>query len=257
MKQLLYIIFITCALTGFSQDQEKKGYCSNSCRLFHPTANNEFTDYYSFWDLYFQDLDYGGAFHVDTSLVKTHLITLFKGDSVIYQAEWGDMDGSLCWPVEFNTLSPGDVDSTLTVLEGTPFPIVFDNSPYSGPYSHYSFKQKAVIRNSCLISFRALHSGEIHFVRIIFVDPPQEPSLNVPENTSDISLWLSNENTLTIKADKDASWEVGLYSLSGQLIQKNLSEGSQNLDISNFSRGCYIARITNNTGIEKSLKFIK
>jgi hypothetical protein len=41
------------------------------------------------------------------------------------------------------------------------------------------------------------------------------------------------------------------------LVEKRTIEGQQNLDISSLSKGYYIIQVTDQTGVEKRLKFVK
>lgn len=251
MKRLLVTIFIISSLTGFSQ--EKGPICSGGCSLFHPT--DPLLNSYDNFRLSGGSLDhvvFSGAFQADsiTSDSLIYEITLVSGDSLIYSASWLN-DGGPCY---IQTLEPEDTDSVVTILEGTPFPItIFEPSGYSG--FSFAISQKGIVRNSCLIQFKAayLTNPQKTLVRVKFVDP----TLGIPDISNEFSLWLSGENKLSVKADQDAVWEMTLYSLSGQVIQKNNLEGSQDLDISNLPKGCYIARVSNGNGLEKQLKFIR
>jgi len=248
MKQLLYIIFVISSLAGFSQ--EKKGICSASVQLFHSNGGNWNSDDHFWMDgFYSNNFSYYGNFQVDSTTWSDTLIyelTLPFGDSLQYTAYW-HADG-LCYNIDTDF-----ENHIVSVLEGPVFPIT-----YSGYYSpgYYDISQEAYIHEACLFKINKGYHG--YFFRVKFQDPQQpETPLDLPEVTNDISLWLSNEYTLTVKADKDAVWEINLYSLSGQMIQKNKLEGSQNLDISTLSKGCYVAHISSENGLKKQVKFIK
>ena len=51
---------------------------------------------------------------------------------------------------------------------------------------------------------------------------------------------------------------VTLFNLNGQLVKElNFSEGSQNMNLSNFSTSIYIARFTNSEGVSSNVKIFK
>lgn len=197
---------------------------------------------------------YYGEFHLDSINLPDSTIyevTLPFGDSILYSASW-HADG-MCYPMS----GPEEVDSIVTILEGISFPITYEG--YYGNTGYYSLSQHAYIRNACLIQIKAENPNATpYLIRIKFSDQiPEDPSLELPEIENEISMWLSNENTLSIKADQNAVWGMNLYSLSGQVIQKSTLQGSQEVDISNLPKGCYIARFHSEIGVEKQLKFIK
>lgn len=247
MKRLLYIAFIIGSFTSFSQ--EKKGICSASVQLFHNNGGDyNSNDHFYLEGFFFNNPLYYGNFQVDSTTSPDSLIyeiTLPFGDSLLYTAGW--LADGMCYNVDTAV-----VNHVVTVLEGTSFLIT-----YGGYYSpgYFNLSQKGVIQDECFFKIEKDHS---YFIRVKFQDPPiPETPLDLPEITNDISMWLSGENTLTVKADQDAVWELKLYSLSGQMIRKNTLEGSQNLDISNLPQGCYIVRVSSEDGLEKQLKFIR
>ncbi|WP_343635914.1 T9SS type A sorting domain-containing protein [Fluviicola sp.] len=251
MKKLLIIACISGSLTGFSQDPEKKGICSASIQLFHANGTDwTASDHFRLDGFNVNNPLSYGAFHIDMDVTVdslTYEITLPFGDSLQYTAYW-HADG-MCVNVDTS-----EVNHLITVLEGDLFPIT-----YEGYYSplYYDLSQEAYIVSPCLFK---IQKGTLkpYFIRVNFQDPPQpETPLTIPEVTNDISIWLSNENTLTVKADQHVIWEINFYSLSGQVIQKSQMEGSQDVDISNLSKGCYIARISSENGLRKQLKFIR
>ena len=253
MKHLLYIAFIISSLTGFSQ--EKKGVCSAGCHLFRESGNDSIVDdHFMLGGFDFINPLYYGGFHIDSTNLSDSTIyevTLPFGDSILYSASW--LADGMCVPLS----GPEAVDSVVTILEGVPFPIIHEG--YYGNPGYYSLSQKGFIRNPCLIQIKAEFGGSTpHFIRIKFQDSISvDPSLGLPEITNEISIWLSGENTLSVKADQDAVWDMNLYSLSGQVIQKVTLEGSQSLDVSNLPKGCYIARVSSKNGLEKQLRFIR
>lgn len=251
MKQLLCIIFITGSLTAFSQDPEKKGICSAAIQLYHANGTDwSASDHFRLDGFNVNNPIAYGGFHIDMDIPVdslTYEITLPFGDSLQYTAYW-NADG-LCYQVD-----TAEVNHLITVLEGDQFQIT-----YQGYYSplYYDLSQEAYIVHLCLFKIQK-GSLKPYFVRVKFQDPPQpETPLTIPEVTNDISLWLSNENTLAVKADQHAVWAINFYTLSGQLIKTAKLEGSQDLDISDFSKGCYIARISSENGLKKQLKFIR
>ena len=247
MKKLLIIACVSCALTGFSQ--EKKGACSSGIGLYHYSVNDSISDdHLNLNGFYMGGLLYYGSFLNTTTSPDsvTYEITLPFGDSLLFYASWHG-DGP-CY-----ALDSSDVNSLVTILEGVPFSIYHGGTYWN--WSIYDISQEAKIRNSCFFKIQRKDIPQSYFFRVKFLDPPKP--LNLPEITNDIFLWLSSENTLSIKADQDAIWEMNLYSLSGQLIQKSTLEGSQDLDISSLPKGCYIARISSENGFKKQLRFIK
>lgn len=252
MKRLLYIAFIINSLTVFSQ--EKKGICSASCHLFHDNGGSyELNDHFSLNGFDLSHPLFYGTFQIDSTTWSDSLIyeiTLTSGDSLLFSASW-HADG-MCYPLS----SPEVVDSIVTILEGTSFQII-----HTGDFNtvYYSLSQKGTIKDPCLFKIQADYfSGKPYFIRVKFQDPSQsETPLDLPEITNDISMWLSGENTLSVKTDEDAVWEINLYSLSGQLLQKNTLQGSQDLDISKLPKGCYIARFSGENGLKKQVKFIR
>lgn len=255
MKQLLYTIFIFSSLNAFSQDQEKKGVCSSLIILHHNQADPSMPDdYFTTSGFTLDHAAISGNFFQDSTTWTDSLIyeiTIPFGDSLQYSAYW-HADGMCPYAVD-----SADINSLVTILEGTPFPIVHEVGYYS--FIQYDLSQAGVIRNSCLFQIQRMDiPHKCYFIRVKFQDPPQpELPLDLPEVTNDISLWLSSENTLSVKADAEVVWSINLYSLSGQMIQNNQMEGSQDLDISNLSKGCYIACISSEKGLEKQVKFIR
>ena len=258
MRQSIYLIFILISLSGFSQDEVKKGSCSSGCHLFHESGDASIQDDHFMLDgFYLNNPIYYGDFYIDSAANSSdstiYSITLPVGDSLVYSAYW--ISDGMCY--YFGMTSADEVDSIFSILDGVQVTVIHEGA-FDIP-GYYNLSQRAVIYNSCLIQIKRKGWGSTpNLIRVNFQDPPQpEIPLEISTVTDDISLWLSNENTLTVKADQQAVWNLDLYSLAGQVIRKSTLEGSQDLDISNLSRGCYIARITNDTGIEKSLKFIK
>ena len=253
MKRLLIIVFVFSSPGTFSQDQEKKGVCSSLIILNHNQADPSMPDdYFTTSGFTLDHAAISGDFFVDTATWVDSLIyeiAIPFGDSLQYSAYW-HADG-MCYPVDTAV-----VNHVVTVLEGTPFPI-----NYTGEFVPflYNLSQKATIYDPCLLKIQRMDiPHKYYFIRVKFQDPPQpELPLDLSEVTNDISLWLSSENTLSVKADKESVWSINLYSLSGQMIQNNQMEGSQNVDISNLSKGCYIARISSEKGLQKQVKFIK
>ncbi|WP_430405878.1 T9SS type A sorting domain-containing protein [Fluviicola sp.] len=247
MKRLLLTAFIITSLAGFSQ--EKKGICSAGFHLFHESGDDSIPDDHFMLEGFSLDnpLYYGG-FHIDSTIYE---VTLPFGDSLLYSAYW-HVDG-MCYPL----VNSGIVDSIITILEGVPFSIIHEG--YYGNSVYYSLSQKAVIRNSCLFKIQKNVPGATaYFIRVKFQDPPiPETPLDLPEITNEISMWLSSEHTLSVKTDQDAVWDLNLYSLSGQMLQKKTLEGSQDVDVSDLPKGCYIARVSGENGLEKQLRFIK
>lgn len=152
-----------------------------------------------------------------------------------------------------------DVYGVISILEGEIFPVTTVKTISSSPDWDYSISQDAVIRTSCLLELKAAYipNSKSHFVRVKFSDG----SLDIPdapnETSTDYSIWLSNENTLTIKAVENSVLKVNLYSLSGQLVQEATIGGSQNIDISTLPKGCYMVLSSNKNGLEKRLKFVR
>lgn len=251
MKRLLYITFIISSFSGFSQ--EKKGVCAAGINLYHYSGNDSISDdHFNLNGFYLTNPLYYGSFINSTTWSDsvTYEITLPFGDSLLYSAYW-HADGPC------NSLDSADVNSLVTFLDGTPFLITHKGDYFS--YFSYHISQEGIIKNPCFFKIQRLDIPDrLYFIRVNFLDPPQpEAPLDLPEITNDLSLWLSSENTLTVKADEDAVWEMNLYSLSGQVIQKSTLQGSQEVDVSNLPKGCYIARISNGIGAEKQLKFVK
>ena len=255
MKKLLIIVFAFSYTSTFAQDQEKKGVCAAAIQLFRDnTAESTPNDHFSLNGFNLNEAYYTGSFQIDSTTWADSLIyeiTLPFGDSLMYSAYW-IADGMCPY-----SLDSADVNSLVTVLEGTPFPIVHYVDYYS--FLQYDLSQAGVIRNSCLFQIQRKNiPGKKYFVRVKFLDPPvQEEPLNLPEITNDISMWLNSENTLFVKTDETTVWNAELYSLSGQVIQKYRLEGSQTLDISTLPKGCYVAHISSENGLKKQLKFIR
>ena len=253
MKRLLIIVFVFSSLSTFSQDQEKKGVCSSLIILSHNHSDPSIPgDYFTTSGFTLDHAAISGGFFIDSTTWTDSLIyeiTIPFGDSLRYSAYW-HADG-MCYPVDTAV-----VNHVVTVLEGTPFPI-----SYTGDFVPllYNLSQEAVIYDPCLLKIQRTDiPHKYYFIRVKFQDPPlPELPLDLPEVTNDVSLWLSNENTLSVKADKEFAWSISLYSLSGQMIQNNQMEGSQDVDISNLSKGCYIARISSENGLKKQVKFIR
>jgi hypothetical protein len=252
MKKLTTLIFIITSLTGFSQ--EKKGICAAGINLFHDSGNDSISD--DHFNLNGFNLGtplyYGSFLNVTTwSDSVTYEITLPFGDSLLYSAYW-HADG-MC----FENVDSADVNSLISILEGIPFSITHEG--YYSTYFAYDISQKAVIRNACFFKIqRKNYPWNTYFIRVKFQDPPlPETPLDLPEITNDISMWLSSENTLSVKADQDAVWDIHFYSLSGQLIQQSVIEGSQSVDVSSFPKGCYIVCAKDQMGTDKRLNFVR
>lgn len=254
MKKLLIIVCVFSSLRTFSQDQEKKGVCSAAIQLFHDSGSNSIPDdHFSVNGFILDQPVYYGGFQKDSTTWTDSLIyeiTLPHGDSLMYSAYW--IADGMCPYI----MDSANINSLVSVLEGTLFPIT-----HEGYYAfiNYDISQKGVIRNPCLfkIQRRDLPHRKFFF-RVKFQDPPQpETPLDLPEITNDISLWLSCENTLVVKADEEVVWDLNLYALSGQMIQTSKMKGSQILDISNLSKGCYVAHISSENGLNKQFRFIR
>ena len=256
MKHLLFIIAIICSLTTSSQ--ERGPICNVGCSFIHDDGT-PFGDHLHLDGFYLSEPVCGGTFHLDSTNLSDSVIyeiTLPFGDSLMYHGTWMN-DG---WGPCLVLLHPEQLDSVVEILEGTPFPILS-----SGTYTNevdYSLSQDAVIRDSCFLKIRATYSNfsTPHFVRVKFLDTPlgiPDPADEMSAITNEISIWLSNENTLAIKADENTLVDLNLYSISGQLVQHTIIEGTQNLDISALPKGCYIARSSAKNGLEARLKFVK
>ena len=250
MKQLLYIIFIFNSLNTFSQYQEKKGICSASVQLFHKNGEDwSSNDHFWMDGFYSNNSSYYGNFLVDSTTWSDTLIyelTLPYGDSLQYTASW-HADG-LCI-----TIDTAVENHIVDVLEGPVFPIAFEG--YYSP-GYYSISQKGYISDPCLFKIKKGYHG--YFFRVKFQDAPeQEKPLTVPQIINDISLWMSTENTLSVKAVEGCTWKLKVYAVSGELIRSNTLEGSQDLDVSSLPAGYYIAHIKDNIGNEKQVKFVK
>jgi hypothetical protein len=249
MKQLLITIFIISSLAGYSQ--EKGPYCSIGCYFKH-TDETPMGDYLFVSGFFFNPLIVlGGDFHTDSTNLSDSLIyeiTLPFGDSLKYRGSWVT-DGGPCLILQ----NPEVLDSVITILEGVSFPITSSGTYYSSGF--YDLTQKAVIHNSCFIQIKRpyIPNSIPHFVRVKFLDQV----LGIPDTASEFSMWLNSENTLTMKANAGVVWDMNIYSLSGQIIQKYSLEGSQDLDVSNLPKGCYIARVSGENGLEKQLRFIR
>lgn len=253
MKRLLYIIFIFSSLNTFSQDQEKKGICSASVQLFHDNGGSwDSNDHFWIDGFYSNNFSYYGNFQVDSTTWSDTLIyeiTLPFGDSLQYTAYW-HADG-MCYGIDTAVQN-----HIVSVLEGPVFPIKYDG--YYSP-GYYDISQEAYISEACLFKIQKGYHG--YFFRVKFLDPLPQPEPEKPltlwEALNELYLWLKNENTISVKAGDATIWEVNLYSLSGQLLQKHQFQGSQDIDISKLPKGCYIAHISPENGKNKQLKFIK
>ena len=250
MKRLLYITFIISSLNVFAQ--EKGPICSIFCTLTHTNGPN-LSDHFSVYSLALNNKIVSGAFHPDPLDSTIFVITLPIGDSLVYHGGWTDWGPCISPDLEVE-----NVDGVLTVLEGVLFPITAVKTISSNPDWDYSISQDAVIRDSCLLEIKAVYvsNPKSYFIRVNF---GEAPALGVLENTTkEIYMILKdNGNTLFIEADENVVLNATIYSLSGQVIQKSSLQGSQEVDISNLPKGCYIARISSGIGLEKQLKFIK
>jgi hypothetical protein len=182
----------------------------------------------------------------------TFEISLPVGDSLVYSGGWVDW-GPCATPEEVE-----DVEGVLTILEGELVPITTVKTLSTSPDWEYSISQNAVIRTSSLLEIKAVYlpNPKSHFIRVTFVAPTL-PVPEVPDISKDICIVLTDENTLFIEADEHSILNTVIYSLSGQLVEKRTIEGQQNLDISSLSKGYYIIQVTDQTGVEKRLKFVK
>lgn len=252
MKQLLYIICIISSLTGFSQDHEKKGICSSGISLFHSNGDDFYESNRVLIDGFNTSHVYEIVnFTIDSTTWTDSLIYELRlpfGDSLTYSASW-HADG-MCY-----YLDSADVNSLVTILKGIPFPIAHKGD-YDMSY-YYNLSQIGYIKDPCLFKIQKRNSPDKYFFRIKFYDPEVSVEGPFPKISEDISVWQSSENMLTVQATEGIAWNIDLYSLSGQLIQNNKLEGSQDLDISTLSKGCYIARISSEKGLKKQLKFIR
>lgn len=252
MKKLLHTIFIFSSLCGFSQ--EKKGICSSYIHLFHDSGSDSIPDdKFRLEGFFMNDYSFQGNFVIDSTTwadTVIHELTLPIREKLSYSAYW--IADGMCY-----TLDSANVNSLVTVLEGTPFPIT--RKGFYDTYFYYNFSQEGVIKEPCLFKIQRKNDlFRTYFFRVKFQDPPQpEVPLETPEIILDISAWLSNENILRVKTDETIVWNLHLYSLTGEVIQNNEWKGSQDLDISNLSKGCYIARFSSQNGLEKQLKFVK
>ncbi len=252
MKQLLYIICIISSLTGFSQDHEKKGICSSGISLFHSNGDDFYESNRVLIDGFNTSHVYEIVnFTIDSTTWTDSLIYELRlpfGDSLTYSASW-HADG-MCY-----YLDSADVNSLVTILKGIPFPIAHKRD-YDMSY-YYNLSQIGYIKDPCLFKIQKRNSPDKYFFRIKFYDPEASVEGPFPKISEDISVWQSSENMLTVQATEGIAWNIDLYSLSGQLIQNNKLEGSQDLDISTLSKGYYIARISSEKGLKKQLKFIR
>lgn len=250
MKQLLYIAFIIYSATGFAQ--EKGPICNIGIRLRHENGT-QLGDYLHISELNLSHSEPYGAFHQvsTTSDSLIYEITLPSGDSLSYHGSWAN-DG---WGPCLVLPNPEQLDSVVEVLDGEPFPIVT-----TGTYTaamDYSLSQDAMIRTSCFFEIKAAYeqNPQSYFVRVNFL----ESSVGVAEEpvTNDISMWLTDQNTLSVKTNENAILDLYLYSLSGQLVQRATIEGSQSIDISALPKGYYVLHASDQNGLERRLKFVK
>lgn len=243
----LTLIFILISLFGFAQDQEKKGICSASVQLFHNNGGDwNSNDHFWIDGFYSNNFSYYGNFQIDSTTWSDSIIydlTLPFGDSLQYIAYW-HADG-MCYPIDTTV-----ENHIVSVLEGTVFPITYDG--YYSP-GYYDISQEGYISHPCLFKIKKGSKG--YFFRVKFQEAPKP--LVVPQIINDISLWMSAENTLSIYAVEGCTWNLEVYALSGELIHSNTMEGAQNLDVSSFPGGYYIAHIKDNIGNEKHVKFVK
>jgi hypothetical protein len=206
MKQLLYIAFIISSFVGFSQ--EKKGVCASGINLYHYSGNDSISDDHFYLDgFYMTNPLYYGSFINSTTWSDsiTYEITLPFGDSLLYSAYW-HADGPC------NSLDSTDVNSLVSILDGIPF-LILRQGDYSSNF-FYNISQTGIIRNPCFFKIHKQDIPKSYFIRVKFQDPPQpEVPLNLPDITNDISIWLSDENTLSVKANEDAVLNLNLYSL--------------------------------------------
>jgi hypothetical protein len=249
MKKLLIIIFVLGSLSTFSQ--ENKGICSASVRFYHESGNDTVQDdhFYVNGFSFTNPLYYGSFLDVTNSSDSTiYEITLPFGDSLLYSASW--MADGMCYGIDTAV-----VNHILTVLEGTPFPITVGG--YYAP-GYYNVYQNGIIRSSCFLKIQKEYTYYLH-IKYLDPPPPVEPEkpLTLWEALNELYLWSKDENTISVKADDATIWEMNLYALSGQLLQKHQFQGSQDVDVSKLPKGCYIAGISPENGKNKQLRFIR
>lgn len=79
------------------------------------------------------------------------------------------------------------------------------------------------------------------------------------EDLSSLGIYVKN----TVVSDEFSftaanKGSVTLFNLNGQLVKElNFSEGSQNMNLSNFNTSIYIARFTNSEGVSSNVKIFK
>lgn len=247
MKTLTSLLYVACSL-AFSQ--EKGHYCSVSCQLYYPGGT--YADHYAVHGYNLGDVSSGGMFQVDPSDSNIVEITIPYGDSLLYHGGW------IAWGPCFPMTEPEDLDSVVTFVEGSAFPLtVAKHDSYSPDYD-YIVTQDGIIRQSCLIRIKAayLPDPKEHFVRVIVEEPVvvEEP----PVYTDEILFAWTDQQTLVVKKDAEAfRLNTAIYSLSGQLLQQSAAEGEQVFDIGSFQQGCYIVQTIDESGVKKQLKFVR
>ncbi len=254
MKRLLFITLIITSSTVFSQ--EKGPVCSKVCYLKHLNETLP-DDFYGLSGNGWNHHEFNGLFQADSTDSSIAVITLLTGDSLVYHGGWIDWGPCISPDLEVD-----DVTSVITIVEGEPFPVTAVKSTSNSPDWDYSISQDAVIRSSCLLGLKAplnmsSPTPKIHFVRVVFIDTPVEAGIPDELAVTDLSVWLSTENTLSVGANNDVKWDFCLYSLSGQVIQTSRQTGSQDVDVSQLSRGCYVAIVSSEDGVKKQLKFVR
>ena len=248
MKNLTALIFIISSLTGFAQ--EKGAGFFSECTLNYAQPNGIVS--FCIHEFQLNVLSFSGAFQLQLSDSIIYEITLPIGDSLTYAGSYS-FGHALCSLIELE-----DMDSVILTVGGEPFSVVTE--PINNSWGGSSYLQRGIITEPCLIKIEATYSSlghqKKHFLRVKFVEPTL-PVPGVPDISKDIYILLTDENTLFIEADEHSILNTVIYSLSGQLVEKRIIEGQQNLDISSFSKGCYIVQVTDETGAEKRLKFVK
>jgi len=250
MKHLLYIAFMIFSFSAFAQ--EKGPICNIGCRLRHENGT-QLGDYLQISELNLSHSEpYGAFYQVPTSSDSLiYEITLLLGDSLSYHGSWVNDGAGPCLALP----NPVQLDSVVEMLSGDPFPIVTTGTYLAA--TDYSLSQDAMIRNSCFFEIKAAYeqNPQSYFVRVNFL----ESSVGVAEEpvTNDISIWLSDQNTLSVKTNENVILDLHLYSLSGQLVQRTTIEGSQSVDISALPKGYYVLNASDQNGLERRWKFVR
>ncbi|MNJ83741.1 hypothetical protein D3C87_11630 [compost metagenome] len=246
MKRLLFITAIISSISGFSQ--EKGAQCESKCNLTYHHGTK--TDLFQIRGFYFDLFECTEAFEQSTTDPKLYEVSINPGDSLIYNTDF-------IFEVCPGGIGADDLDSVLLVLEGDPVSLTQDWSVSSYHGDH--FWQKGIIKSAGLFRFRDdYHNPEnTYFVRVTMKEL-SNPEIPIPDDSDEIILSLLNENTLSVKSnDESAVLDLNLYSLSGQLIYHTMVEGGNTIDVSTLSKGYFIACVTDQNGVEKSLKFVR